>query len=212
MKIRDKLIIGIGYRIGAGKDTMASYLCNHAGYKVMRFADALKEAACTIFGWERSDLEDMSFKMTVDEFWGETPRVLLQRMGTEAMRENIRKDIWVKALERRIRSSSNTRIVIPDVRFTNEAEAVKAWGGYVVKVTRNSYMPPNATTQQLKHKSETEMDDYDGWFYAVENDGDIEKLNSNTAMLSRILENEYVDRRPDSAGRTAHSVDHTPGC
>lgn len=199
MKIKDKLIVGIGYRIGAGKDSMASFMEEYSGFQILRFADALKEAACTIFGWDRAQLEDLTFKMSKDEFWGETPRVLLQRMGTEAMRENIRKDIWVKALERRIRDSAYTKIVIPDVRFVNEVEAVKAWGGYAVKVVRPNFTPPNATAQQLQHKSETELDTYDGWFATVVNDGDLDLLGNNTAMLVRILKNVNTDNTDGSS-------------
>ena len=194
-----QLIIGVGYRMGVGKDEVANQLCRR-GYKVLRFADALKEAACTIFGWKRSDLEDLNFKMTVDEFWGETPRALLQRMGTEAMRNNIRDDVWIQALRRRITASGAERIVIPDVRFVNEAEAVKSWGGYVLKVTRPGFEAPGITQAQAKHSSETEMDAYDAWDGHMVNSGTIAELREGAGGFAGMWEKEHANRRANSRG------------
>jgi hypothetical protein len=169
-------IIGFGYQIGSGKDTAADVLCNEFGYVKMRFADALKEAVSVVFGWPREKLDDRKFKAKEDAFWGVTPRTILQRVGTEAMRQQIRDDVWIKALELRIKNFIRMGrvlpwIVVPDVRFVNEAEAVKSWGGIVVRIQRpdNPFVHPDDAA--IKHASETELDDYRCWDHTLINDG-----------------------------------------
>lgn len=197
MEIKDKLIVGIAGKMGSGKDTLASKLI---GFKVMRFADALKEAACLIFGWRREMLEDLCFKMSVDLFWGEAPRALLQRLGTEAMRHGIRRDVWIKVLERRILNESSRRIAVTDVRFLNEAQAICDWGGYMVKVERPEFAVPNATAAHTQHASEVEMDGYTDWFAKVVNYRGLAELEADGRRLSRQLEDTYVDRATKTSG------------
>jgi hypothetical protein len=166
-------IIGLGYKIGSGKDTAADVLCSEFGYTKMRFADALKEAVSAIFGWPREKLDDQKFKAKEDAFWGATPRTILQRVGTEAIRQQIREDVWIKALELRIKNFVKMGkllpwIVVPDVRFCNEAEAVKSWGGIVVNVWRPTERSTNAA--HAHHASETELDTYNNWDATLYND------------------------------------------
>lgn len=187
-------IIGLGYRIGTGKDAVADILCRNYGFAKLRYADALKEAVASIFGWPRSLLDDQEFKATEDPFWGLTPRTALQRVGTEAMRNNIRVDIWVKALEKRILNhiavappGCGVRIVIPDVRFQNEVEAIKAWGGNTVNIVRpgNTWTP--ADTVNSEHASEHALKNYMGWDYTLVNDGTLAELPTKIEiMLSEV--------------------------
>jgi len=188
MKIKDKLIVGIAGKMGSGKDSVASFLHSTRGYTVVRFADALKAACCAIYGWRLEDLENLEFKMTVDPFWGTTPRVILQKFGTEACRNVLDKQIWVKCLERRIRDSKAKRFVIPDVRFINEAQAVKDWGGSLIRVERPGYIPPGLTPEQAGHTSETELDAFTDWSAGIMNDGDLSKLEDGTVLVAKILE------------------------
>ena len=170
-------IIGLGYKISAGKDTAADVLCSEFGYTKMRFADALKEAVSTIFGWPRAKLDDQKFKAKEDAFWGTTPRTVLQRVGTEAMRQQIRDDVWIKALELRIKNFKKGKllpwIVIPDVRFTNEVEAVKTWGGIAVRIHRPNNEHTPIELAQNRHASETELDSYENWDATLENDSSL---------------------------------------
>ena len=182
-------IIGLGYRMGVGKDTAASFLVD-TGYTRHRFSDSLKLAACTIFGWDRDDLEDLDFKMTVDQFWGMTPRTILQKFGTDAVRNNIAQNVWIKSLQRRIQHNSDGAYVITDVRFVNEAMAIKAWGGKLIKVVRPGWTPPGLTQQQMTHPSETELDGYEGWDAVIANDGDLASLKGKVLETERMLYEE----------------------
>lgn len=182
-------IVGLGYQIGVGKDTVADLLCSEYGFTKMRFADALKEAVSVIFGWPREKLDDQEFKAKKDAFWGATPRTILQRVGTEAMRQQIRDDVWIKALELRIKNFMKGRlcpwIVIPDVRFKNEVEAVKIWGGKIVKIIRpnNPFAPLNAA--QAQHASETELDGYKHWDDIIINNGGLSDLLTKVRQFHR---------------------------
>jgi hypothetical protein len=74
----------------------------------------------------------------------------LQKLGTEACREAICDDIWVKSLERKINAISNAIIFVNDVRFDNEAEFIIKSGGIIVNITREHHNKISSSD----HKSE----------------------------------------------------------
>lgn len=51
------MLIGVVGFAGSGKGTVADILVRDHGFKKLSFADALKDAVATIFGWERHLLE-----------------------------------------------------------------------------------------------------------------------------------------------------------
>ena len=170
--LKYKTIIGFGHQMGVGKDAAAEFLVDKYGFKQLKFADTLKDVCCTVFGWDRYQLEDQNFKATEDSFWEITPRRALQLVGTDAMRNNLRQDIWVKALERKIRATYHQNYVITDVRFPNEAEAILRWGGHVIRIDRPGY----SSTDPNQHASETALLDYPKWTCSIDNDGTVEDL------------------------------------
>ena len=138
------MIIGLVGFIGAGKGTVGELLRLHA-YKQMSFAGALKDTASIMFGWDRDLLEGDTvesrvFRETKDEFWSSrfgydfSPRLALQRLGTEAGRDVFHQDIWIYALENRIKKLP--KVVITDTRFPNEIEFIRSQGGVIVEVKR----------------------------------------------------------------------------
>jgi hypothetical protein len=141
------MIIGICGLIGSGKDTIADYLQNIHQFKRESFAHTLKDAVAAVFGWDRELLEGRTkqsreWRETVDSWWAErldmphlTPRWVLQYWGTEVFRKGFADDIWIAALENKLRASSDD-IVITDCRFPNEIKAIRAAGGVVVRVRR----------------------------------------------------------------------------
>jgi hypothetical protein len=62
----------------------------------------------------------------------------------------------------------NSNWIIPDVRFLNEAEAIKERGGIIIRVDRGS--PANS------HKSETILDNY-RFDFIISNNGTIDELS-----------------------------------
>ena len=139
------MIIGLVGYIGAGKGTVRDILVRNHGYHGFAFADALKDAVATIFTWPRGLLEGDSnasraFRERVDVWWSSklgyevTPRLILQKFGTEACREGIADNIWIAALEKRIHGYDD--VVISDVRFPNEIKFIREAGGVIFRVKR----------------------------------------------------------------------------
>lgn len=141
------MIIGVCGWIGTGKDTVADYLVNSHQYRRDSFAHVLKDIVAVTFGWDRELLEGRTreareWREVVDTWWAErlniphlTPRWVLQYWGTEVMRKGFHDDMWIAALENRLRTSHDN-IVISDCRFPNEIASIKAQGGKVVWVQR----------------------------------------------------------------------------
>ena len=116
-----------------------------------------------------------------------TPRKLLQLLGTEAGRQIIHPNIWVNALfadyvcddcgqkecptdeedTGQIIHRSFPNWIITDVRFPNEAQAIKDRGGILIRINR-----PQLIERDFEHLSETALDDYDGFDYVIENNSD----------------------------------------
>jgi hypothetical protein len=98
------------------------------------FADSLKLACKVIFGFTTEQLHgSQASKEAIDPYWGKSPRWIMQRVGTEAMRKNVLDDVWVRALERQLTAG---RFAVADVRFPNEADMIRRLGGEVWLVQR----------------------------------------------------------------------------
>lgn len=181
------MIVGLGYKARSGKDTVANYLVANFGFKRIAFADPLKLACMEIFGWTEEHVYG-DLKEVVDPYWGFSPRYALQKVGTECMRDNFDREIWVKAAGKRILENPKINWVITDCRFPNEAKAIAEWGGRVVKVDR-----PGAEASQgiEKHPSEIAMDAYDGWWYTICNYGTLSELYDTIDNFWREIRGKY---------------------
>ena len=143
------MIIGICGFIGSGKDTVADYLVNFHEFRRESFASTLKDACASVFGWDRQMLEGRTkeareWREQVDPWWANrlnmpnlTPRWVLQYWGTEVCRKAFHDDIWIAALENKLRNSKDS-IVISDCRFPNEIKSIKDAGGIVIRVVRGA--------------------------------------------------------------------------
>lgn len=175
-------IIGFGHRRYRGKDTAAAYLADRFGYAHDAFAHSLKEGLGRgIFSLTDDQLYG-DLKEVLDPFWKLTPRDILQRGGTEAMRRTFGEDIWVKTLLRRARQR-DVPTVVADVRFVSEAEAIKDNNGVVVRVDRDIPADPNIDG----HQSEVDLLQYNGWNHIIDNNGTLEELYHKLDMFMREL-------------------------
>jgi hypothetical protein len=80
----------------------------------------------------------------VDTWWAQrldiphlTPRWILQYWGTDVLRKGFNDDIWIAALENKMRKTTDN-IVISDVRFPNEIRAIRNAGGRVFRIKRGA--------------------------------------------------------------------------
>jgi len=216
----DTMIIGVCGFIGSGKDTIADYLTNFHGFRRESFANSLKDAVSMVFGWDRTMLEGRTksareWREEVDTWWADrlnmphlTPRWVLQYWGTEVCRNGFHDDMWIAALENKLRNSKDD-IVISDCRFPNEIKSIKDAGGIVIRVKRGpepdwyrdaidmnagdhhiNWMLAKTRMDKLKiHASET------AWVgtkfdYVLSNDGTIDELFHQVRNL--------VGDRPDA--------------
>lgn len=143
--MKNKLIGVVGF-IGSGKDTIGSYLIKNYQFEKHSFANSLKDAVSSIFGWDRGLLEGVTeesrkWRESVDTYWScklgkeVTPRWVLQHLGTTVMRNHFDQNIWLYSLEKKI-TSSDKPIVITDVRFPNEIQLIENAGGRIIWITR----------------------------------------------------------------------------
>jgi hypothetical protein len=141
------MIIGVCGLIGAGKDTIADYLVNIHQFRRESFANTLKDAVSSVFGWDRELLEGRTrhireWRELIDPWWADrlgiptlTPRWVLQYWGTEVVRRGFHDDTWIASLENKLRKTTDDT-VISDCRFPNEIKSIKAAEGIVVRVAR----------------------------------------------------------------------------
>lgn len=166
-------IIGVSGNKRHGKDTVASILAKRYGYSRAAFATKLKEGAKLMLGFSDEQVYG-DLKEVVDERYGVTPRHALQTLGTEWGRNYINTDVWIIATL----SNLETKTVISDCRFLNEAEAIRKADGIVIKVIR-----PSKADIEDTHPSEKEIALIEADIVLI-NDGSIEDLEKQ--LLSAI--------------------------
>jgi hypothetical protein len=187
------VIIGLSGYARSGKDEAAKGL-EFFGWQRVAFADKLREFLYrlnpTVFPVKYmafapiDEMQAKTVQWVVDEYgwdgykespWGLEIRELMQRLGTECGRELISDDIWIDAALGDSHLGYN--LVVTDVRFPNEAEAIKERGGYLVRITRAGVKPANS------HPSETALDDWE--FDAIlDNNGTIEELHNRIGNVA----------------------------
>lgn len=205
------MITGVGFtgKMMSGKDTCASYLTNvilkwkGPNYIINKFAfaDSLKDICMNYLGLSKHECYDQEGKEAFNEFWGMTNREILQRVGTEAMRNGFHPDVWAKITELKIKESVDNGefFIVTDVRFPNEAETIRKHGGIIVEVIR----PDIGFNGIESHASEQRLD---GKLVdrQVLNNGDLDNLNNEMIILKEAIKlmnkKEYLSNTSTIAG------------
>ena len=139
-------VIGICGQAAAGKDTLAKWFIGR-GYGRSGFADPIKWMLNQAFGFSPDDWEDRRWKEDAQsvlaysangDLMAIPPRYLAQWLGTEVVRNNFGPDAWVNLWKQRWHDTGQPRVVVADVRFDNEVDAIHKLGGIVIRVTRKS--------------------------------------------------------------------------
>ena len=174
-------LLGLAAKARSGKDTVGEYLRDEYNYKLYAFADPIKQAASVMFGIPLEHFYDgIHDREIVNQFWGFSPREILQKLGTEAGRNVFRKDIWLKRglqeWEDHLEESSDTGFIFTDVRFENEATMIREQGGQVVHIIRNDVEEVN------DHVSEAGIVVADGDIVIYNNDS-LEDLYINVSDI-----------------------------
>lgn len=165
------LLVGLGHKARHGKDTVAMNIhCDMPRHtRLYSMASALKGFA-RVLGMRAKD------------------GPLLQVLGTDVLRR-LDPNIWIDILHAQIEEEAPRVAIIPDIRFPNEAEWIKAHGGFVVKIARWTKHggPWVAPDRPADHPSETALDDYpfDDFYNVV--DGDMDGLLHAARVIEHVI-------------------------
>ena len=132
-------IIGLTGPAGSGKDLVASMLPAHR----IAFADPIYKGLAAMLGVPECVLRDRERKENPLPV-GKSPRQLLQTLGTDWGRNLVSESIWLEvAFWRWEKAAANgfPVIVVPDVRFANEARLIHDQGGEVWLIHRPDVAP-----------------------------------------------------------------------
>lgn len=140
-------LVGIAGPARAGKDTLASYMLDNLDGAWLRssFADPIKEMLRAI-GVDCSD----DAKAVVSDDYGVTPRHMMQTLGTEWGRNLIDGDIWVKVFAR---LNAGKCVIVPDVRFEDEADLVREHGVLIHLVGRGGINGSHVSENAIEFKT-----------------------------------------------------------
>lgn len=160
-------IIGLVGFAGSGKDTVGNILVNDYGYKKYSMAKPLKDVVSILFSWDRtlidgSTEESRLWREQPDEWWNKklnweerfgtkfTPRICLQHIGTDILRNYFDNNIWLLCMEKYLNNHMNEKIVITDCRFKNEISAIKNIGGKIIRIKRGDDPTWYSTIENMK--------------------------------------------------------------
>lgn len=165
-------VIGLAGKAGAGKDyTYSHILSGYEGVVRVAFADGVRrEIEEALLG------DDEAGVVGLNALWkkptSEEVRALLQWWGTDFRRAQD-PDYWVKKGVKRLKdlgSLPSTRLaVVTDVRFENEAQAIRDLGGIVVEVIAHDSFRRDRLGGQLPPSHASEEIDFDVDFHIVNN-------------------------------------------
>lgn len=127
-------VVALSGVAGSGKSTAAAHL-QYQGYTLVKFAGPLKDMIRAI-GLSESQIEGTDKEKPSPLLLGKTPRYAMQTLGTEWGRNIIGPHFWVGIWESRVLDvlGNGGRVVVDDCRFANEAKAVRALGGIIVRL------------------------------------------------------------------------------
>jgi hypothetical protein len=124
------------------------------------------------------------YKLIDDPVTLNTPREVLQYLGTEILRECIDPNYHALVVKHKIDSRSIQKVAITDCRFPNERMFVKKWGGKTVLIDRPS--EAISTTSGLSgHASENSLGQTQEYDVVIKNDTTLNALKENVLALVR---------------------------
>lgn len=159
-------IIGLVGRSRVGKDTVASFFADT--HQARKLAKPVKDACKALYGWTDDEVEGPA-KEELDPKYGLTPRVAMVHL-TQAIRSFHDGGFFTRRL---FEFWDGTPIIITDVRYYQDIEAIHKRGGVTIKITRDG---------APRHDFETEIDHL-YTTYEISNNGNLEALRSQIDRL-----------------------------
>lgn len=177
------IIIGISGKKGSGKDLFSHFLCEQLiklGFTVTirAFADPLKKCCGIISGQPTCIFYSQTYKNRNAGLLNMTNRKLMQKFGD--LTRLLDPNIWINLALEPVKSDI---LIISDVRFKNEAEAIKNKNGLLVRINSNRAEKDN-------HISEIDLDNYNFELTVTNNIG----VSLNELMVKAKDTAEYIKR------------------
>jgi hypothetical protein len=187
------IVIGLGHYSRTGKDTTANYLIDclseyQSNLKVLKrsLAWKLKQICFELYGWAgikppehyetKEGEKDRDIKLPLLN--NMTPVEVWVAFGTKAVRNNVYDRTWLDYLL--LTDHKCDILVIPDVRFPNEADAIKETGGLAIKVVRPGFGPRKTVADRA-------LMGYDGWDYVIGAEGTMASLQCWASKFAHYL-------------------------
>lgn len=168
-------LIGLTGYARSGKSTVASILRQAHAFHEISFAEPIRDFTRQLLGYSFVELE-ANKETPIDWLEGvTTPRRIMQTLGTEWGRNMIHREIWLRVALREAKEclvEGCSDVVISDVRFVNEAAAIREAGGQIWRIYRDTTEPKIG---QVLHASEAEVDTI-GFEVFISNNGTMEEL------------------------------------
>lgn len=196
-------IIGISGKIGSGKDTFAEKFALMSKTPCQRhaFADKVREMVELLTGYKMGKIytqndpfynEVYSYSQSIKNvyvpLWDKTIGECLQMLGTDALRKGFDENTWIKSLFSTVGFETikmGHHLLIPDVRFPNEADEILERGGIVIRLFGDPMDIRKNSKRNLNHLSETALDNYHKFTYVFEST-DFTSLEKN---IIKVIEN-----------------------
>jgi len=143
-------LLGFAGPAGVGKTTCSLYI----GDVHLSFAKPMKDCLERLFSFSYGQLYTMEGKETVDERYGVTPRLVMQRFATEFVRTTV-PNLWLILMEQRIKEYEDSKFVtVDDLRFDDEADLIRRLGGTVIHVHgRAEFRNDHKSEQGITYKA-----------------------------------------------------------
>ena len=169
---------GITGKAYSGKDTFGEAFIR-AGYRRISFAEPLKEAVAIIAGEPTHLFHSAEGKEGFSPVLNCTRRHALQAVG-KGVRDVLDQDVWVRRALDEWDRMGRPNAVITDVRYDNEADLIRQYGGTVVKIERPNQV--GLSGEAALHESERGISEHliD---IVIMNDGTIGELHAEARKL-----------------------------
>ena len=179
-------LIGLSGRRGSGKDTVARLLQElqpERRWHIRSFGDAIKAVCAALTGEDVAPYYSQAGKAEAVPVFGRTRGEMLQQVGSALRAWEPR--VWVDAFFAGLPPEGF--VLVPDVRFANEADPIRARGGLMLRVVGDPLRQRGDGTRDDNHPSETAMDDYPHFAATLRNTGSREDLSRQVRALLTLL-------------------------
>lgn len=185
------MIISLSGKLGSGKSFITKHIKNtfkEYNFERKSFGYNLKKVTSFLTGVSMKTILSRKAKELYLPEWNMTIGQMFQKLGTDAIRNNLHQNAWVISLFSDYTEDKN--YIIDDVRFITEADAIKKRNGIIIRLEGDPANLRNKDTRNHNHSSETELDNYENFDIVWQNEVSEKRLND----LMKIIEDKIKSK------------------